>query len=85
MKMNRKGAISFEQIVLFILAIVVLVLVVMYFTGTFARLQVPVNETISGVEAGIECSKACSDGDSTKYANLNCQQVLGKSFADCRS
>ena len=85
MNRSKKGAISFEQIVLFILAIVVLVLVVVYFTGTFKRLQGPVNDTISVIEKGLECSKACDAGDSTKYANLGCSTVLNKEFANCKS
>lgn len=85
MKRGKKGAISFEQIVMFILAIVVLVLIVSYFTGTFKRLQTPVNFTIGEVEKGIECVRACSDkaGGLTKYVELGCQALTGKDFPNC--
>ena len=85
MNKNKKGAISFEQIVLFIMAIVVLVLVVVYFTGTFKRLQGPVNATISEIEKGVDCKNACDSGDSNKYSNLGCSAVLSKDFANCKS
>ncbi len=84
MKGNKKGAISFEQIVLFILAIVVLVLVIAYFTGTFQRLQTPVNFTIGEVERGIECQKACNENSESRYTQLNCESLTQKTFANCK-
>ncbi len=83
MKMNKKGM-TFEQIVLFILAIVVLLTVIVYFTGTFRNLQTPVNTVIGS----IECKQICAVDDAAhqaSYAAKGCEAILGKTFADCKS
>lgn len=80
MKMNKKGM-TFEQIVLFILAIVVLLTVIVYFTGTFKSLQSPIDKVV----ATIECKQACGSGNSADYATKGCEAVLSKAFADCKS
>ena len=80
MKMNKKGM-TFEQIVLFILAIVVLLLVVSYFTGTFKNLQKPVDLVIGK----IECTQLCADAKSADYSAKGCEAILGQPFATCKA
>ena len=80
MKMSKKGQ-TFEQIILFILALLVLVLVVMFFTGTFGKLQ-----SFTNVAGGkVECASLCAAGNQTGYTVSGCDATLGKSFADCKS
>ena len=81
--MNKKGM-TFEQIVLFILAIVVLLTVIVYFTGTFKSLQTPVNTVVDS----ITCNQICSIDDAAHQADYtakNCAAVLGKTFAECKA
>ena len=74
MKSDKRGELTYTQIIGFIIAVIVLVLVVTYFTGTFQRVQSPVNFTLGTVEHGIECKKFCDNNDRTGYFNAACEK-----------
>lgn len=79
MKMNKRGAISFEQIVLFILAIVVLIVVVAFFTGTFEKIRKPIDLGVEEIGKGIECKQLCADAKYSEFCSKNCYVISGVS------
>jgi len=79
MRNDKRGAISFEQIILFILAIVVLIVVVAFFTGTFEKIRKPVDIATGEIEKGIECSQLCGNKDYPAYCSNECYKISGVS------
>jgi len=79
MRVNKRGAISFEQIILFILAIVVLIVVVAFFTGTFEKVRAPVDLATETIQKGIDCKNLCDEGNYDKFCADKCYDVSGVS------
>ncbi|MFC1685796.1 hypothetical protein ACFLZZ_02105 [Nanoarchaeota archaeon] len=77
MKSNKRGAISYEQIILFIVAIVVLILVVGFFTDAFSDLRKPVDIATDEIDKGIECRSTCQDKGFDKFCSDKCYEVSG--------
>jgi len=81
MKRDKRGELTYAEIIGFIIAVVVLILVIAYFTGTFKRVQGPVNFTLGEVEKGIQCTQLCSAKSITEFCNLKCTDA-GVTCAD---
>lgn len=79
MKNNKRGAISFEQIIMFILAIVVLIVVVAFFTDTFDKIRGPVDIATGEIEKGIECSQDCDNKNYDDFCSKECYDLTGVS------
>lgn len=77
MKSDKRGAISFEQIIMFILAIVVLIVVVAFFTGTFEKIRQPVDIATGEIGKGIECSQLCGSNDYSEFCSKKCYDISG--------
>ena len=79
LKNNRKGAMSIEIIIGIILAVVVLLTVLLFFTGAFEKATEPIGGTLSA----IECKGYCQAENKEAFDRNNCGYVLAKLGDTC--
>ena len=75
---NGKKGQTWSTLVAAIIAVVVLLTVILYFTGAFKSATGPIDVTVKA----IECKGYCSSKDKTSFDKNGCEEVLAKAGAD---